>query len=438
MDGANGLPTEQLPGRDERLRRIADLAEVGAPTHFVPYRGGYLRAPVVEVPHHLLVYRVENGRLIAELAEHARAHGQDLKTLGETQESAPVQALLHGFLLDKARDARGPVFQELQRQAQQTEPLLVTADGVLVNGNRRLAAMRALLSSEPARYGSFGAVSAAILPADADLGDLEAMETALQLAPDTKLAYGWVNRRLKMRRQKDELGLSVEAMMAAYRFTDPADLDRELAELALAEDYLDAFCHQPGRYSLIANAEALFVGLRERLEGLPASLRRLWRLAGFTLIHGRAAVSGPLERHFPFAPAVPAHISVLALRRFAEEREMLDQGGADDDEKLDRDTQQALEAVFADASRSDELAPALSNLMERLRAEQQDLASPLRVLKLVEKLRQAMSEAQPERLSERQKQRLKGEIAALSAQAAVLIGEARAGPGWLPRLRGRR
>ncbi len=222
-----------------------------------------------------------------------------------------MQQLLHRFLLDKARDPGGPVLQELERQGLQTEPLLITADGLLINGNRRLAAMRQLLAQDPARFASFAEITAAVLPADAGSVDLDAIEAALQMAPETKLAYGWINRRLKLRRQRDDLKLPLQTILDAYRMPGPIQLDREIEELALAEDYLADYCDAPGLYSLVGQAEALFVGLRERLAALPDELRPLWRLAGFAMINGRP-VGGradgallPLRRARARAPARP-------------------------------------------------------------------------------------------------------------------------------------
>lgn len=407
---------------EQRRRTIAALAAGKAPSWFTPFRGGYVQAPVVEVPSELLLYRVENGRLIAELEEHARGRGLSIGQLAAREESAEVQALLHGFLAAKAADPRGPILQELRRLAQQTEPLLITAEGVLVNGNRRLAAMRELLGQDPQRFAGFAKVSAAVLPADAMASDVEQVEAALQLAPETKLAYGWINRRLKLRRQMVDLGLPREAIADAYRLGDPGQLDRELAELALAEDYLDSYAGQPGGYSLIADAEALFAGLTRRLPLLPDEIRGAWRLAGFAMIAGRPAVSGPMDRHFPFADPAPEHMPAWALRRFAEEHELAP-GAADDDWSLDAATLERLGAVFADAGRAPELARGLFELMERLRAEHQEEQSPTRMLKILDKLHEALRRLEPERLSELQRHRLKSELAAVQAQASVLLGD---------------
>ena len=413
------LPTE------ERARLIAELSKRPVARYAAPWRGGYLKAPVIVLAEALLAYRLENGRLIAELREQSHSGGADLLASPGGQETLEVQRLLHRLLVTKAGDPQGPILQELERLGTQTEPLLITADGVVVNGNRRLASMRELLARDPARYGAFAEVAAAVLPADATSNDLEAVEAALQMAPETKLAYGWINRRLKLRRQRDELGLPLEAICEASRLAGPPQLDREIAELALAEDYLADYCAQPGRYSLVGDAERLFVGLRERLELLPEELRDLWREAAFMLIHGRAYVKGPLDRHFPFAAPVPDHLPAWAMRRLAEERELVATGpGRDEAAALDPETRQDLLAAFADRSRSPVLAPALFGLTERLRAEFHEEHNPVRMLKLLEKLRQTMGDLAPEQLDDQQRRRLRSQVAAVQAQMGVLLGEA--------------
>lgn len=410
------------PPREERVSRLAALAEGEAAVQFVPFRGGYRRVPVIEAPQQLLLYRVENGRLIADLEEHARDQGRDIRSLNDRQESADVQRLLHAFLIAKARDPKGPIFQELQRLAQQVEPLLITADGVLVNGNRRLAAMRDLLHKDAERYAGFARIAVAVLPQDADLADMESVEAALQMAPDTKLAYGWINRRLKMRRQRDDLGLPPDAITAAYRLDDPSQLQRELAELALVDDYLVNFAGKPGRYSLVADAETLFAGLAERLAALPEDLRRPWRLAGFAMIHGRKAVQGPLDRHFPFAKPAPDHLPAWTLRRFAEERGLTASGGDEDAHALAPGVQEDLAVILADPARSDTIACELFALMEQLRVEFQDQTTPERALMLLGKLRYTLARLNPDRMNEAQKRRVRSDAAAIQAQMAVLLG----------------
>jgi hypothetical protein len=416
-------PIGAPPSAQDRRQRIARLTGEQPAGHFVPWRGRYVKAPVITVDHDVLVYRVENGRLITQLREHAREHGEDLADIYARQDTAEIQQLLHNLLVAQAGDPRGPILHELERQQLQTEPLLITAEGVVVNGNRRLAAMRELLHCNPERYAAFATVSAAMLPAEAGAADLEFVEAALQMAPETKLAYGWIGRRLKMRRQRDELKLPLASICESYRIEDAADIDREIQDLALAEDYLDSYRGEPAHYSLINDAEALFVGLRQRLSLLPEALRRLWRLAGFAMIDGRANVQGPMDRQFPFAPPAPEHLPASALRALADDHDLLAPSEAGGEPALTLQAEEKLAAVLADRSRSGELAPELYRLMERLRAEHQDQRLPKRVIKQLEKVRQSLSRLEPDRFSGREGRQLRSELAAIQAQAAYLLGE---------------
>lgn len=404
---------------NERRRRLAKLS--GEPTagHFVPFRGRNVKAPVVTVGGDMLVYRAENGRLIARLKEKAANLRKELAEVYSAQDTAEVQQLLHGLLVAEAADPRGPIFAELERLELQTEPLLVTAAGVVVNGNRRLAAMRELLHRAPERYAGFAEIAVAILPADALPADLEFIEAALQMAPETKLAYGWIGRRLKMRRQRDELGLPMETMRDSYRLEDAAAIDREIGELALAEDYLASYRGEAGHYSLVEDAEALFMGLRERLALLPENLRSLWRLAGFAMIDGRARVNGPMDRLFPFAAPVPEHLPASALRGFAEDHDLVASESGD----LSPQIQDNLAAILADRGRSSELAPELYRVMERVRGEFLAERLPKRVIKQLGKVRESLSRLEPDKLSGREGRQLRSELAAIQAQVAYLLGE---------------
>lgn len=407
----------------DRRQQIARLTGEQPAGHFVPWRGRYVKAPVITVRHDVLVYRVENGRLITQLQEHVREHGEDLASVYARQDTAEIQQLLHQLLVAEAGDPRGPILHELERQQLQTEPLLITAEGVVVNGNRRLAAMRELLHCNPERYAGFAEVTVAMLPGEAIAADLEFVEAALQMAPETKLAYGWIGRRLKMRRQRDELELPLETMCESYRVEDAAAIDCEIQELALAEDYLDSYRGEPKHYSLVADAEALFVGLRERLSLLSGPVGRLWRIAGFAMIDGRAKVQGPMDRQFPFAPPAPPHLPASALNAFAEDHDLLAPAETDDSAAIGSQTEAKLAVVLGDRSRSGELAPALYRLMERLRAEHQDQRLPKRVIKQLEKVRESLSRLEPDRFSGHEGRQLRSELAAIQAQAAYLLGE---------------
>lgn len=416
------------PPVEERRRYIGADERHTAAQHHVPWRGGYLTVRVIRVPQEMLLYRVDNGRLVAEVEEFLRKRSLDWAAWRERQEERATQVKLHELLLEKARDPAGPIYQELQRQAQQIEPLLITAEGVVVNGNRRLAAMRELLSNDPARYGSFQTIRAAVLPAETQPADLEFIEASLQMAPETKLAYGWINRRMKLRRQRDELKLAVEQICEAYRLEESGQLGREISELQLAEDYLVNYRQEPGHYALISDCESLFSGLQAQLAALPQKQRSRWRLAGFMLIDGRAAIEGPMSSFFPFADPVPPAMPSQALRRFAQERAILlanelEEGAEAGEAALEKALDEDLEVIFANRQASESNARLLYSVMEAIRTEHHERQAPARVLARIRKAKEMLSDLQPDDLNDKQRRRLRSDLAALQAQASYLLGE---------------
>ncbi len=411
------------PDAETRRARLAEAIGKAPPGHFVPMPGGLVQVPVGRVDQGILLYRVDNGRINAELEAHLGVTGGDWARLRAEAETPAVQQLLHGLLATAAADARGPILRELERQRQQTEPLLVTAEGVVVNGNRRLAAMRALMARDPERFGGFGEMVVAVLPEATGAADLDFVEAALQMAPETKLGYGWVNRRLKMRRQRDVLELPEDWIIEAYQLEEPEQLAREIDELDLAERYLADWCEAPGDYARIDDAEALFAGLAAQLGALPKEQRGLWQVIGFAMIAAREELHSAPARDFPFVEPAPKHLPGAVLRRFGEEQGLLEPAGEGGHTPPDRDERARLCPVFEAVEGRVAALEALMTAMSNLQEEHREREKPGVALKRIQQLRWRLDQLEPGHLAPRQKRQLRSEIAAIQAQAAYLLGE---------------
>ncbi|MGB5134715.1 MAG: hypothetical protein WBN89_06020 [Prochlorococcaceae cyanobacterium] len=428
----------------ERRRRIAAATAGVAPDHWVTLRQGPRQVPRIPLAQELLLYRVDNGRLLAELQERLVNQPERRRHLVEQESESGTQELLHELLLEKARAPEGPILQELERIAVQTEPLLVDAAGVVVNGNRRLAAMRWLLAVDPQRYTRFQTPLAAVLPAEVERADLEFIEAALQMAPETKLAYGWLDRRLKIREQREQLGLADTWIQEAYRMQEPEQLQRELAELQLAERYLEEVCRTPLRYSAIADAEPLFTGLTAQLAALPRRLARPWRALGLLLIHQRRQLDTGLAKHFPFADPVASELPREVLARLAQDWGLV--GGdaeASGSESLDKSgslpkplLRELAAMAEADALRERRAAQVQDQLdATRLQLRQERI--PQRLAENLRQVRRQLRKLDLNRLDRRERQRIRGELAALLTEAEPILGSAAVPPRSQPGLLGR-
>ncbi|MCP9926547.1 hypothetical protein [Cyanobium sp. CH-040] len=424
----------------ERRRRIAAATAGVVPDHWVTLRQGPRQVPRTPLAQELLLYRVDNGRLLAELQERLVNQPERRRHLVEQESEPGTQELLHDLLLEKARDPEGPILQELERLAVQTEPLLVDAAGVVVNGNRRLAAMRWLLAVDCERYARFQTPLAAVLPPEVQRADLEFIEAALQMAPETKLAYGWLDRRLKIREQRELLGLADAWIQEAYRMQQPEQLQRELAELKLAERYLKEVCGTPLRYSSIADAEPLFSGLCAQLAALPGRLSRPWRALGLLLIHQRQQLDTGLAKHFPFADPVASELPREVLARLAQDWGLVSgDPEASGSETLPKAVLRELAARAGAEAQRERHAVQVQDQLDATRLQLRQERIPQRLAENLHQVRRQLRKLDLSRLDRRERQRLRGELAALLTEAEPLLGGATtvqpgAQPGPLRRL----
>lgn len=407
-----------VAGRAAREAGIAGaLSERSERTHHVPFHGGYIEAPVVRVDERLLAYRSDNGRLFSEMV-----------ALGESREQrddAAQQQLLHGLLLAKARDPKGPIYGELERNAKQTEPLLVSPDGIVVNGNRRLASMRELRARDPGRYARFAEVEVAVLPAGLSPEDIEYIEAALQMAPELKLDYSWVNRRLKLRDHVERMGIDSEELRAAWRFEDVAAIETELAELTLTERFLQ-YRGTPGDYEAVVDLEDELVAMQRELSVLNNKpLIDLWTYAGFAMLAEREALDRAIGHHFPFTRPVPFALVHWGMRSLAEEEGLAAPQTPGENKPVLPELAERLMPIVRDRGRARHVALRITALGDRLRANQDQEIGSAQVVQNLAKAKQGLQRLDVATLSAVQVRQIRDELIALSDHLADFGGGGR-------------
>lgn len=271
----------------ERKALIASMCEKpvgGQQPNTDVYENQRLMLDVIRLPIDVPIYRMANARTqteqLAYIAEKSLA--ADFFSAGQENEGA--QQAQHDILSKFAIEKSGsitPIIDELGR-TKQTLPILVTPSGVVVNGNRRLAAMRMIYAEKKAEFPEFADVECMILPVLTE-EQIDDIETRLQELPETKLPYGWVNETLKIRRQLEQKSKN-EVQIAGMRRKTPGDIRKMLSALGLAEIYLRDWRKAPGDYRLIEKGgEQFFFDLVTRLKNKDgelreANLRMAWML----------------------------------------------------------------------------------------------------------------------------------------------------------------
>lgn len=270
--------------RKDQITALAAKPVCGEQPTYDVYEGQRTMLPVIRLPLSVPVYRMANARTQTEQLAHIADKKLPATFFQTGQDNEEAQQAQHGILKGFARATAGtikPIIEELER-TKQTEPIMITPSGVVVNGNRRLAAMRELYTDRPSDFPTFADVECMILPALTE-DQIDDIETRLQERPETKLPYSWINETLKIRRQLQQK-TKKETDIADIRRKSVGDIRKALSALNYAEIYLRDWCGAPNDYRLVEKGgEQFFSDLVSRLKGksgplLEANLRMAWLL----------------------------------------------------------------------------------------------------------------------------------------------------------------
>jgi hypothetical protein len=251
---------------------------------FDVYEGQRTMLPVIRLPIDLPVYRMANARTQTKQLAFISDKGASQAFFSAGQENEDAQQIQHLILNGFAKETSGsikPIIEELER-TKQTEPIMITQSGVVVNGNRRLAAMRELYAERKSEFPTFAEVECMVLPLLTE-DQIDDIETRLQERPETKLPYSWINETLKIKRQLSQKSKS-EADIADIRRKSVGDIRKAISALNYAEIYLKDWRKTPGDYRHVeSGGEQFFSDLVPRLKGkegplLEANLRMAWIL----------------------------------------------------------------------------------------------------------------------------------------------------------------
>jgi hypothetical protein len=148
-------------------------------TETIEYRGVPRDLEVITISPEVPLLNPENSRLRAQLLEHPQH-----SLVATNPESPEAQRVLASLLAGTEK------FEELKRQLvdfKQQEPGIISRDGLLVNGNTRLTAVREL---------GLQGFDVAVLPEDATNEDYFDIEMSLQLRKLVRQDYTFTNELL--------------------------------------------------------------------------------------------------------------------------------------------------------------------------------------------------------------------------------------------------
>ena len=248
----------------EKVRRNAiavaleDYNELGSRrTETITFRGSAIQLEVIRVdPKHLLL-NSNNSRLRAQLLDDP-----DGSTVLAEPNSAQSQALLRKLLSET------PEFKALKeelREYGQQFPGIISRDGLLINGNTRVAA---LLSLQAEGVQSASGVDVALLPKGALSDDFIDLEIALQMRQFTQQDYSFTNRLLLIKSYIDNNhSLKELASRMGWRRRGEARIQQNLRLLELVED-IRTLTKPPLNYTQLDSREQYLLDLDDKYQAL--------------------------------------------------------------------------------------------------------------------------------------------------------------------------
>ena len=151
----------------------------------IEYRGETKVLEIIRIDPKVLLLNPNNSRLAAQLHDH---HQQ--KVVQDHPTSEEAQDVLAGLLRNTERFAK---LKEELKEFKQQNPGLISRDGLLINGNTRVVALRDI--------GAEG-VDVAVLPEDAGNREFLDLEMSLQMRRLTHQDYTFTNELLLMDKYK--------------------------------------------------------------------------------------------------------------------------------------------------------------------------------------------------------------------------------------------
>lgn len=287
--------TIKLTPRAEREATIRKRLESATETDVLwDFRSGHEQLKIIKLPIDLPVYRMDNCRTYSGQQDAIAKGPLDKNYFSKGQELSTVQAAQHRILAALVTKPSGSVslITEVLQTEGQRFPLLITSTGVVVNGNRRLSAMRELYAEDDSSPNSDWAnIKCMVLPADTMADEIDDIEANEQARPETKLDYDWIGDAQLVRRQVNK-GRSTKVVADQLRRRE-ADIKNLLQSIEEADLYLNEWAMKPGQYSLVTgDGEQIFGDLPTRLAGQSVALQSASRAIAWSLFDNPDKVPG--------------------------------------------------------------------------------------------------------------------------------------------------
>ncbi len=248
--------------RREQLKKIIEESEPISTGVALRYQGETKRVAVYRIPLEILVYNKYNGRISSRVKAYERLHHE------LNAENDSDRELIEKLLWESKVERNKKTMEDLVENGQMRHGI-VTADGVIIDGNRRASLLnRAYRERDKHKWSPIDVdkcryFNAIILPQDAGPRDIQQLETTYQMGEDDKLDYNPIEKYLKVRDLTD-VGFDVDEI-AKMMNESVADVRKWQRTLVLMDEYLETLGYED-MYPMLNRVEDQFLSLSKGLK----------------------------------------------------------------------------------------------------------------------------------------------------------------------------
>ena len=227
----------------------------------------WVACPIVLMDINVPIYHLNNGRTRDAQRSYVKKNNHKDNYFEKGLENIQQQRIQHKILFELSQDSTANIHRELKTSVKFREdaPLLIDSNGMLINGNRRMAAIRELYKSDVKKYDDFKRIPCAVIEQFLDDKTIKEIENFLQVIKENKQDYNWISLCMEIQDEKKRLGLENKQIAVNMGKTE-SEIERYFNLISLIDDCLEKDHKTPGDYSIIRSQEQLWKNTIERAE----------------------------------------------------------------------------------------------------------------------------------------------------------------------------
>ena len=203
------------------------------------------------LPLHLVLYNTHNGRIASTYPELVESNGGKQLDASNPNDAKKLQKHL---LSQKPEEDNTRTIASLKKNGQ-TDLAIITIDGVLLDGNRRLSCLSKLF--EDTQDNKFGFIETAWLDQNINEHDRYVIELGISMGMDPKVEYGPIDQLIKLD-QGIRMKISAKELASImYGYTEKK-VNEKLKKLEIMKTYLTQYYDNDEDFTPLTNLDTHF------------------------------------------------------------------------------------------------------------------------------------------------------------------------------------